>query len=250
MFTSNNSEKDLLISRIQDTVELSLIRHKTCYMGFLNEAELYTAEEYLHSINADYCFWGGYDNAQRKILCALYNDFNVSDVPVSAVEFTFRKEDRLSHRDFLGTILSVGLERDTVGDILTDAGRAVVFIKSEIRDYVCSQITKVGGTGVKIKDADLENLPVKNHKEEKFITVSSLRIDAIVAALTGLSREKAQKAVFQGLVSINYSECLSSSFKVSENDVVSIRKHGKFIVKNVIGETRKGRLKLSVQIFK
>lgn len=253
VFTSDNSnstDSKLLLSRISDAVDLSKIRQKNCYVGFLNEAEIYTAENFLHNSDIEYCFWGGYENAQRKLFCALSGAFNSGEVPVSAVELTYRKADSLSHRDFLGTLMSFGIERSAVGDILISPGRAVVFLKSDIKDYICSQITKVGGAGVKIKDSDLSNLPPVSELSEKNITVPSLRIDAVIAALIGYSREKTQRLVSRGDVLVNYSQCLNTSKKLSKDDVVTVRKHGKFIINNVIGETKKGRLKLSVQLFR
>lgn len=250
VYTSDNPDNSLLISKLEDTFGLALVRHKNCYLGFLNEAEIYFAEEYLKKSDYDFCFWGGYENSERKILCALYNDFVSDDVPVSAIEFSYRKTDKLSHRDFLGTIMSLGIERDTVGDILIEEGRAVVFVKTEIKDYIISQIDKIGGVGVKISEADLENLPDKEEFKDQTITLSSLRLDAIVAVFAGVSREKAQRLISQGLVMINYSPCSSLSRKVKENDIVSVRKHGKCIIKNLIGETKKGRLKLAVQFIR
>ncbi len=250
VYISDNTKNNLLISKLEDTFYLSLTRHKNCYLGFLNEAEIFFAEEYLKKSDYDFCFWGGYENSQRKLLCALYKDFLCEDVPVSAIEFSYRKSDKLSHRDFLGTIMSLGIERDTVGDILIDEGRAVVFVKSEIKDYIITQIDKIGGVGVKISDADLKNLPVKKEFNEEFVTISSLRLDSIVAVFAKVSREKAQKLISQGLVMLNYSPCTSLSKKVRENDIISVRKYGKCVIKNLIGETKKGRLKLSVQFIR
>lgn len=86
--------------------------------------------------------------------------------------------------------MSLGIERETVGDILVEDGRAVVFVKAELSDYVKSQISKVGRVGVKVDDADLSKLPQGRGVEEKTFIVSSLRLDNIVAAVCKLSREK------------------------------------------------------------
>lgn len=86
--------------------------------------------------------------------------------------------------------MSLGIERETVGDILVEDGRAVVFVKTELSDYVKSQISKVGRVGVKVDDADLSKLPQGRGVEEKTFIVSSLRLDNIVAAVCKLSREK------------------------------------------------------------
>ena len=89
--------------------------------------------------------------------------------PICGIEFSFRKCDRLTHRDFLGSLMSLGIERETVGDILVEDGRAVVFVKAELSDYVKSQISKVGRVGVKVDDADLSKLPQGRGVEEKII---------------------------------------------------------------------------------
>lgn len=248
-FTSNNSDRELLISRAYDIIQLSYTRHKNCYFGFLNEAEIYSLNENLHS-NAEYCFWGGFDNAKRQMFCAVYNSFDKTDVPITALEFTYKSVYKLSHRDFLGTILSLGLDRSTVGDIIVNEGKTIVFVKNDVKDYICTQITKIGGVGVIIKTADVSNISVTDNISEKTLTVASLRLDVLVSAFTGLSREKSQKLISQGVVSVNYSECNSTSVKVSENDIIVVRKYGKFILKNIIGETKKGRLKLSVEYFR
>lgn len=249
VFTSNNSDRELLISRAYDIIQLSYTRHKNCYFGFLNEAEIYSLNENLHN-NAEYCFWGGFDNAKRQMFCAVYNSFDKTDVPITALEFTYKSVYKLSHRDFLGTILSLGLDRSTVGDIIVNEGKTIVFVKNEVKDYIFTQITKIGGVGVKIKTADVSNISVTDNISEKTLTVASLRLDVLVSAFTGLSREKSQKLISQGVVSVNYSECNSTSVKVSENDIIVVRKYGKFILKNIIGETKKGRLKLSVEYFR
>lgn len=250
VYTSNNSDNELLISRAYDAVEASYTRRKNYYLGFLNESEIYTLNVSLHIDSSQFCFWGGYENAKRKMFCSVYEVFNANDVPITALEFTYKSIYKLSHRDFLGTILSLGLERNTLGDILVDDGRAVVFVKNDVKEYIVSQITKIGGVGVKITEADLSNIPECDDVLEKTLTIASLRLDVLVSAFTGLSRDKSQKLITQGVVSVNYSVCNSTSVKIKENDTIVVRKYGKFIVKNIIGETKKGRHKLSVNYFR
>ena len=85
-----------------------------------------------------YRFYGGYEDSERKVLGLYFYD-EIEDFPVTALEITFRKADKLTHRDFLGALMSLGIERDTVGDILVEDGRCVVFVKSEISSYITSQ---------------------------------------------------------------------------------------------------------------
>lgn len=204
------------------------------------------AEKYLKSIGFDsYSFYGGYESAERKVLCLDFYEDN-AEFPISALEFKFRAADKLTHRDFLGALMSLGIERETVGDILVEDGRAVAFVKSEIEDYVKSQISKIGSAGVKITDADIKSLPKGRGVEEKSLIVSSLRLDNIVAAISGLSREKTKTLILSGNVTLNFAECTNISKTVCENDTLTVRGKGKFKINGVMGETKKHRIRISI----
>ena len=178
------SDKDkLFISKLDDAAYLAQKRQKPYFFSFLSEAEQAIAGQYLKSISFDsFGFFGGYENSERKVLCLDYYEDD-PEYPISALEFKFRPADKLTHRDFLGALMSLGIERETIGDILVEDGRCVVFVKSEIADYIKTQISKIGRAGVKVSDADIDSLPKGRGVEEKFAVVSSLRLDNIVAAV-------------------------------------------------------------------
>lgn len=142
--------------------------------------------------------------------------------------------------------MSLGIERETVGDILVEDGRCVIFVKSELKDYIVSQIFKIGNVGVKIKDADINKLPLGRGFEESSYTVTSLRLDNIVAALAGVSREKTKNIILSGNVSVNFLLNQNVSHIMHEGDVLTIRGKGKYILNGVLGETKKGRIRISV----
>lgn len=244
------SDKDkLFCSKIDDAAELCLKRQKPYFFSFMSERKQYIADNYLKSICfQNYSFFGGYENSERKILGLFYDD--TVDFPVSAVEFAYRKCDKLSHRDFLGALMSLGIERETVGDILVEDGRCVVFVKSEIKNYIVSQIYKIGRVGVRICEADINNLPQGRGIEELGYTVSSMRLDNIVAAITGFSREKTKSQILSGTVCLNYSETRNISQNVCQDDCITVRGKGKFIIKAVVGYTKKQRIKISIIHFR
>lgn len=246
------SDKDeLFCSKIDDLISLSALRHKPCFSPFLTEREQHIALQYLSLVCCEsFMLYGGYDECERKMLGVFYDEPSSEDFPVSAIEFKYRSCDKLSHRDFLGSLMGLGIERDTVGDILVSDGRTVVFVKTDIKNYIISQISKIGRVGVTIKDADLNNLPQGRGKEEKQLTVSSLRLDNIVAAVCNLSREKTSGIILSGNVNVNYDLCQNVSRKMSEGDVFSVRGYGKFILNGTNGETKKGRLRISVIYFR
>ena len=244
MYTSDKDK--LFVSKLDDAVYLSQKRQKPYFFSFLSEAEQALAKQYLESIGFDsFGFYGGYENSERKVLCLDYYDDDPA-YPISALEFKFRQADKLTHRDFLGALMSLGIERETVGDILVEDGRCVVFIKTEIADYIKSQIFKIGRAGVKVSDADVSSLPKGRGEEEKSVIVSSLRLDNIVAAISGASREKSKNLILSGNVTLNFFECTNISKSVCEGDVLTVRGKGKFKINGVMGETKKHRIRISI----
>lgn len=191
MYTSDHT---LLYSKLDDAVYLCQQRMKPYFFSFLTEEEQACAERYLRSVCFEnYSFFGGYEGAERKVLGLFFDD--PAPFPVFPIEFIFRPSYKLTHRDFLGALMSLGLERETVGDILIEDGRAVAFVKTEIKDYVMSQIGKVGNVGVKLSEASEGSLPKGRETKEMIYSVSSMRVDNIVSAVTGLSREKSKELI-------------------------------------------------------
>ena len=206
MYTSDNDDK-LFRSQIDDAIGLCEKRQKPYFFSFLTERQQAVARQYMDSIHfPNYRFYGGYDDCERAVLGLWFYD-EIEEYPVSALEITFRKADKLTHRDFLGALMSLGIERETIGDILVEDGRCIVFVKSEIKDYILSQLFKIGNAGVKIHEAEPDKLPQGRGFEELNLTVSSLRLDNVVAAVSGLSRDKTKQCILSGNVTLNFLPC-------------------------------------------
>lgn len=247
MYTSDNDK--LFYSKLDDAIYLCNVRQKPYFMSFMSERRQAVASEYLKTVCFDnYSFFGGYENSERKVLGLFFDE--VTEFPISAIEFKFRSCDKLSHRDFLGALMSLGIERETVGDILVDDGRCIVFVKSELKEYIISQLFKIGNVGVKITEANLKNIPEGRGFDEAFYTVSSLRLDNIISAVTGLSREKTKILILSGKVSLNFIPNQNVSLLLKESDTITIRGKGKYVLNGILGETRKGRIKISVIHFR
>lgn len=248
VYTSDNDQ--LFLSKIDDAISLCLTRQQPYFFSFLSERKQALAKNHLQSVYFNnYSFFGGYENSERKVL-GLFYDEPENKFPISAIEFRYRKCDKLSHRDFLGVLMSLGIERETIGDILVEDGRSVVFVKKELKDYIVSQIYKIGNVGVKICDADVSKLPAGRGFDEASYTVSSLRLDNIVASITNLSREKTKTLILSGNVSHNFLQTQNISQQVTCGDTIIVRGKGKYILNAVLGETRKGRIKVSIIHFR
>ena len=152
----------------------------------------------------------------------------------------------LTHRDYLGSVLGLGLERDAVGDILIpDAHSAILLTDSRVGDFLVTQMEKVAADTVKVSRLP-EGTPLAGTRRLQPIsdTVASQRLDCVVAALCNLSREKAQMAVKSGLVELDYEAVEACDTAVEAPATVSVRGFGKYVVHSFDGTTRKGRIRL------
>lgn len=157
----------------------------------------------------------------------------------------------LSHRDYLGSILGLGLERDVLGDIfVADEHTAYLACKGEIADFLTDQLTHVASDTVRVSQMPAGFVPPVERKRQAIRdTVASARLDCVVAALTNFSREKAQVAVRSGLVELNYETVEACDTTVEPPCVLSVRGVGKFSVLSFDGETKKGRMRLSAEKY-
>ena len=249
----NSLEEKQLASHIEDLIKLSEKHYKPCYSDFLNDMQISIALEVLSKCGvSDYVMWGGYENADRVVLCVYppYNCPKLSEFPIEIVNLKYRKTDKLTHRDFLGSLMALGIKREAVGDIVVGEGLTSVFVKSELASYVEMQITKIGRVGVSFTDLE-ENLDaVSQEYEEKEHTVSSLRADSVVSAVTGLSRSKSRDLIETGLTAVNFEIITSADKKISDNDRISVRGYGKYIIISDGSMSRKGKYRITVKRYK
>lgn len=241
-----NDEERYLCAHVADLQRQSIKTGVPRFSAFLNERE---AAAVAHTVNGVPVFYGGYDGAARTV-CGFLADtyaeeYSEEDIfPVRAVTFSFRKCDKPSHRDFLGAILGLEIKRELVGDILVAEDHAVVFCHETAEELVLG-LTKIGRAGVTAEKGVTKTLP-PIQTQTIDTTVSSLRLDCIVSAATNVSRDRSASLIKMGMVNADFSPVLSVSAEVKENTVVSIRGHGRFRLSKVIGETRKGRLRVEI----
>ena len=144
---------EALKARIEDAADLSAVRKAPCFVGFLDERQADLSSKIARNLGVQgFMLWGGYEDAQRRMFAAFPKELlpDSERFPVISIYLSFRKEDSLSHRDFLGALMGLGIKREALGDILVGEGRCVLFCKEEIANFVETQLTKVGRTGVKL----------------------------------------------------------------------------------------------------
>ena len=137
-------DSTLLTARISDTADLAFKTDNYKFLGFLSLEEAVLAKKVLENRNVKFSLFGGYDLAERVMLCCLPSWGDTASFPITAVTFSYREVDKLTHRDFLGALMSLGLTRESIGDILVGEGRAVAFLSDDVAQYVFTQLEKIG----------------------------------------------------------------------------------------------------------
>lgn len=243
--------RELLFARVKDAIEYCRISSSVKTIGFLSESE----KTFVNSLSVlkgeKFGFFGGYENAQRTLFVAMpfWCDHPSVCQEISALTFTYRSERKLVHRDFLGAIMSLGIKREVVGDILCEEGRTVVFLLKSISNYVKEQIKKVGSVGVNITEGYFLPLPQFSELKNFSTTLSSMRLDCVVSALCGVSREKAKEIIAEKRVSVDSFICDKITSNIKENSVISIKGIGRFIVVDCPLKTKKGRTVLNYKKY-
>lgn len=187
-------EDRLFEAKIEDCLRLG--EKRPAFLGFLDLSERAYAEEYLRRAHAEnYRFFGGFPEAERTVLGVFPNYMEPLDeeFPVTGLTVKFRRQDVLSHRDFMGSFLAQGVVRASLGDILAEEGRAVLFVKTELAPHFLSQIDKIGRVGVQITKGFTDPLPQAHSFQPMGGVVASERLDCLVAFLAGTGREKPRR---------------------------------------------------------
>ena len=194
--------------------------------------------------------YGGFQEAERKVAGFFPEYVNgdeslLSSFPIVPLTARFREQDKLSHRDFLGSLMSLRISREMVGDILVGDGLAVFFVLEQAVSPILSEMKKVGRIGVSISKGAQDLEAVQPILMPLSGTVHSQRLDAVVSFLTGLSRNKAQEFIRQELVKVDGQIRVDVSGRVEAQSQISVRGYGKYMIKAFGGVTKKGRLHIA-----
>lgn len=196
-----------------------------------------------------YRLWGGFPDARRRMLAVYpdyYDDSILEEYPFTCLTFTYRKEDRLTHRDFLGTFMGMQLKREVIGDIVAGEGKAQAFFTEVAAKLVMSSVSKIGRVGVKVSSDRPFELEVKQEYKKIIGTVASLRLDCLVSLAAHVSRDNAAGLIRSEKVDVNHFTVSSVSHELNEGDVISVRGSGRYILSAVRGVSGKGRIHVEV----
>lgn len=243
----------LLKKRILELRKRAEFAYRTEFTDFLTLSEIETAKTVLSGSN--HRFYGGVPDAERQMLCIAPEDTEITPelFPICGMRITpknLKFAENLSHRDVLGSVLGLGLERSVVGDIYLKDKEAFLFCAEHISKFLEENLNQIRHTNVSCCVMQTEENEFEREFQLVARTVAANRIDAIAAAAFGVSRSSTATAISGGKIFINGREITSPSVQVKEGDVISFRGEGKARLKELGGLTKKGRISVTLERYK
>lgn len=244
-------EDSLLINQIDDKRMQCEEQYCLTHTAFLDVHQCVVAEkEFKYS---KHLLYGGFDDAERRIMVFLpdYLD-DIDESPIEILRVHVPKGSKeLTHRDYLGSILSLGIDRNVTGDIIVRSDGADIIILKSMEEFLLSHYDQAGHVHLKTEIRPIEDLDLGEvHISLKHDTVASLRLDNIVSSAFNLSRSKAQEVIGQGLVFVDNIQCSKTDKEIEENTKIVLRGKGKVVLKNIGQKTRKDRQSIELEIYK
>lgn len=254
---NQTKELKLLESRFLELSRTAYQREIITYSDFLNLNE----QNILHTLPKEnlytrYVSFGGYNLAERQMAAfipdALYLRYGKESLSEEEIEYPFtvlsvaphnRKfSEELSHRDYLGALLNLGIERSKLGDILISDGEALVFTHNDMCDFISEELTRVRHTTVRVSKKEFNGAEYAPNYEEIRGTVASVRLDSLLPLAFSSSRTKLSGLIEGAKVFVNGRLVTSNGYQVQEGDIISVRGMGKFRYKGAGQRTRKNRI--------
>lgn len=195
---------------------------------------------------------GGNSISERKLALFLPDeDYAGSYLPIATLKLVPVNEkfsDELSHRDYLGALMNLGLERSVLGDIMTGGEAAYLYCKENMAEYIIDNLTMVKHTSMRVSRAD-ESVEIVPEFEEIRGSVATPRLDSVLSLAFHGSRSSLSGLIEGKKVFVNSRLIESNSYQLKNGDVVSVRGYGKFIYNETIGTTKKGRAYISLSKY-
>jgi RNA-binding protein YlmH len=249
-------EEKLLGKRFIELAEASETQNRYTYTDFLGLAEIDIFHRTLHEIaHIPYVLFGGHELCERRMArfgnadeLGYEEAFPISCLKLSASAPKFAES--LTHRDYLGALINLGIERKVLGDIFVSEKCAYLFCEASIADFICDGLTRVKHTAVTVSSADQIPEDAAPHLVPRSVQIPSERIDALISAVLRLSRSSGQDLLKSGRVFVDGRLCESSSKVLSPGSVISVRGHGRFIYDGLERTTKKGRMAVKIREYK
>ncbi len=252
----NKYDEKQMKNRFLELAKRSYEQNTYTFTGFLGLSEQSLFWEMEKEIAfAGYTLEGGNSICDRKVVrFGKQEDLGYEEeFPIVCIKMTplIKKfSDEFSHRDFLGAIMNLGIDRSTIGDIFIQENEGYVFCLSSIADYILESLDKVKHTNIKCEKIKDSLRFIKDKGKTLEITVTSDRIDVVVSGVYHISRSESLSYFEKGIVYVNGRLCTSNAKVLKEGDVVNVRGMGKFLYQGINQITKKDKCRISVQLYK
>ena len=194
-------------------------------------------------------FFGGFNDAERKKAKIISNEYYDVDFDIVCLKAKFNnKFNKVEHRNILGAIHNLGINFNRFGDIIVLEDEVFIFVDEEIADFISMEFTKAGRVSLNFERVDLSDVTIEKKYEDFEIVSSSFRIDSIVAKITNKSRSKVKEFLEQDFIKLNHVVLRNGEKTCATEDIISIRKYGRFVVKDY--SQNKKSLKYRITISK
>lgn len=255
---ARTADERLLLARMLDQKAAAQTCSVPAHTPFLSPAERAAAESVLAAAGSGprHVFWGGYGEAERTV-CVFLPDWMHEerlaagkDGPVTALRAVLPRDAEISHRDVLGALTGLGIKREKIGDILVGSGSCDILLLRAAIPILQDQWEYVGRYKIRLSPLALNELSVPIPRKKLVRdSIASLRLDAAAACGFSLPRGKAAELISAGRVSLNHIECGRPDRPVGQGDVITCRGLGKCVLRNVVGQTKKGRIMLEIERY-
>ena len=250
-------EDRLLLAKVLDRAGQAQSRNIPAATDFLSPQQQALALDLLRLAGipeTGYMSLGGYEGAERNILLFLPDWLEAADAgsqsPIRCLRASFREEEKLSHRDFLGSLMGMGIVREKVGDILVGPAGADIMVLDTVAEFLLQSWNSAGRARLAVTAIEPWEVRVPEVKcQEVRDTVSSLRLDAVASTGFRMARGKAAELITSGRVQVNWRECTKPDKLLTAGDTVSARGFGKFELTEVGGVTKKGRTSIVLKRY-
>ena len=230
---------------------ISFVENRNTVTKFLTNFEQIVLSQIVAYNYSDFKveFFGGFDDAERKKAKIISNEYYDIDYDIVCLKAKFNnKFNKIEHRNILGAIHNLGINFNRFGDIIVLENEVYIFVDEEIADYISMEFTKAGRVNLNFERVDLSDVTIEKKYEDFEIVSSSFRIDSIVAKITNKSRSKVKEFLEQDFIKLNHVILRNGEKTCTTDDIISIRKYGRFVVKDY--RQNKKSLKYRITISK
>lgn len=193
---------------------------------------------------------GGFLEAERQRALLLPTEDIKEDFQIVLFEIIYNKRFlTLQHRAILGSLMSLGIERNQIGDIVLKEDHAYFTCTKQIASYIKLELTQISGVPISLEECH-EVIEVTKEKEYQNVILPSMRLDVVIAHAFHCSRSEAVLKITEGLVFVNHVLCQNVSLQLKPNDLISLRHKGRVYIEEIIGKTRSDRLNVKLGFLK